>query len=107
MDGISIAFLGALGEGESLSKEALESINTPDILFVPIGGEGILDAKSASKLASSLEPKIIIPMDYDAISLKAFLKESGSEKIEALDKLTLKGKDLDGKEGEVVVLNIL
>ncbi len=107
VDGISIAFLGALGEGESLSKEALESINTPDILFVPIGGEGILDAKSASKLASSLEPKIIIPMDYDAISLKAFLKESGSEKIEALDKLTLKGKDLDGKEGEVVVLNIL
>ena len=107
VDGISIAFLGALGEGESLSKEALESINTPDILFVPIGGEGILDPKAASKLASSLEPKIIIPMDYDAISLKAFLKESGSEKIEALDKLTLKGKDLDGKEGEVVVLNIL
>ena len=66
----------------------------------------MLDAKSAAKLASSLEPKLIIPMDYDESALKVFLKEIGEEKAQALDKLTIKRKDLDNKEGEVVVLNI-
>lgn len=107
VDNINIVFLGALEntkEGEQLAKEAREAINSPDILFVPIGGRDVLDAKSAAKLASSLEPKLIIPMDYDSASLKAFLKESGEEKAETVDKLTLKLKDLDGKEGEVIVL---
>lgn len=103
LDNINIAFLGALSNPE-ISKESREAVNSPDILFVPIGGKGLLDAKSAAKLASSLEPKIIIPMDYDDASLKAFLKETGEEKAEVTDKLTLKLKDLEGKEGEVVVL---
>jgi len=102
VDNINIVFLGALSDVE-FSKEAREAINNPDILFVPIGG-GTLDAKSAAKLASSLEPKMIIPMDYDNLSLKAFLKESGEEKANVVEKLTLKLKDLEGKEGEVVVL---
>jgi len=103
VDNINIAFLGALGDPE-LSKEAREAIDGPDILFVPVGGKGVLDAKNAAKLASSLEPKLIIPMDYDDASLKAFLKELSEEKAEVVDKLTLKRKDLEGKEGEVVVL---
>lgn len=103
VDSINIAFLGALGEGE-LSKDSREAINSPDILFVPVGGNGLLDAKSAAKLASTLEPKLIIPMDYDDASLKAFLKELGEEKAEVIDKLTLKRKDLENKEGEVIVL---
>lgn len=106
VDNINIVFLGALADGE-LSKEAREAINSPDILFVPVGGkmsEGMLDAKGAAKLASTLEPKMIIPMDYDDTSLKVFLKEIGEEKAEVVEKLTLKIKDLEKKEGEVVVL---
>lgn len=103
LDGINIAFLGALSDTE-LSKESREALNSPDILFIPVGGNGMLDAKSAAKLASSLEPRLIIPMDYDGSTLKAFLKELGEEKAEVVDKLTLKRKDLDNKEGEVVVL---
>ena len=107
IDNINIAFLGALSDAE-LSKDAREAIDGPDILFVPIGGDkggsGLLDAKAAAKLASSLEPKMIIPMDYDALSLKTFLKEIGEEKAEVVEKLTLKRKDLEGKEGDVVVL---
>jgi len=106
VDNINIVFLGALSNPE-LSKEALEAINSPDILFVPIGGEGLLDAKMSAKLTSSLEPKMIIPMDYDDKSLKAFLKEIGEEKAEIVDKLMLKSKDLEGKEGEVVVLKAI
>ena len=103
VDNINIVFLGALGDAE-ISKEAREAIDGPDILFVPVGGKGVMDGKSAAKLASSLEPKMIIPMDYDDASLKVFLKELSEEKAEVVDKLTLKRKDLEGKEGEVVVL---
>jgi hypothetical protein len=109
LDNINVAFLGALSNPD-ISKEAHEAIDSPDILFIPIGGKNIskdinlLDAKTSAKLALELEPKLIIPMSYDDNSLKMFLKEIGEEKAEVVDKLTLKQKDLDGKEGEVVVL---
>jgi L-ascorbate metabolism protein UlaG (beta-lactamase superfamily) len=106
VDGIDLLFLGALSDAQ-LSKETTEAINSPDILFIPVGGKGLLDAKSAAKLASSFEPKMVIPMDYDDASLKLFLKEMGEEKAEVVDKLTLKRKDLEGKEGEVVVLKAI
>ncbi len=103
VDNINIVFLGALSDAD-ISKEAHEDMNGPDILFIPIGGKGLLDAKTSAKLASRLEPKMIIPMDYDSVSLKSFLKEMGEEKAEVVEKLTLKRKDLEGKEGVVVVL---
>ena len=103
VDGINILFLGALSD-EEIAKESKEEISDADILFVPVGGEGLLNAKAAAKLAAFFEPKLIIPMDYDEGSLKAFLKELGEEKAEVVEKLTLKRKDLEGKEGEAVVL---
>ncbi|MBS3904649.1 MAG: MBL fold metallo-hydrolase [Simkania sp.] len=103
VDGINICFLGALSNS-TISKEAGESIGEPDILFIPILGDNVIDAKAAARLASSLEPKLIIPMDYDAATLKIFLKEIGQENPDTADKLTLKRKDLEGKEGQVVVL---
>ncbi|MFA6324942.1 MAG: MBL fold metallo-hydrolase [Candidatus Paceibacterota bacterium] len=106
VDSINIVFLGALSTPEIL-KEAWEAIDGPDILFIPVGNQGLLDAKQAAKLASSLEPKMIIPMDYDNASLKLFLKEIGEEDAEVADKLTLKRKDLEGKKGSVVVLKSL
>ena len=80
-----------------------------DVLFVPIGGQGALNASQAYKLAVSIGPKIIIPVHYgnigDADALKAFLKEAGENpKPEA--KLTLKKKDLEGKDADVVVLEM-
>lgn len=103
IDNIKVVFLGTLSGGE-ISKEAKEEMNGADILFVPVGGKDLIDSKTSAKLAASLEPSMIIPMDYDDASLKLFLKELGEEKAETVDKLTLKRKDLDGKEGEVVVL---
>ncbi len=106
LDGIKVAFLGTLAS-DDISKEAREAIDTPDILFIPVGGKDMLDTKTAGKLASTLEPKLIIPMDYDSATLKAFLKELGEEGAETVDKLTLKRKDLEGKDGEVIVLKAL
>lgn len=104
IDNISICFLGTLS-GQKLEPSILEQIDTPDILFLPIGGGDLIDPAEAYKLATGIEPKIIIPMDYDDKALKTFLKESGQEKVESLDKLTLKQKDLIGRQGEVIVLS--
>ncbi len=102
LENMNICFLGALNTPE-LKNETIEALDEIDILFVPIGGNGVLDAAKAYKLAVSLEPKIIIPMHYDDASLKHFLKEAGENpKPEA--KLTIKKKDLEGKEGDVMVL---
>ena len=104
IDNISISFLGCMSHNK-VSAETREDIGSPDILFVPIGNHDLLDPTEAYKLAVSLEPKIIIPMDYDEKTLKAFLKEGGQDKVVAIEKLTLKAKDLVGREGEIVVLS--
>lgn len=105
LEDMTLVHLGALfGE---LSKEARENIGEIDVLFVPIGGDGVLSPAKAHELAVSLEPKIIIPMHWDGMgqpkSLEAFLKQAGngSEKV---DKLTLKKKDLVGRDGSIIVI---
>jgi len=106
LEGMNLVFLGAMNEDE-LPREADESIDDVDILFVPIGGGGVLDIAKAYKLAISISPKIIIPIHYGEIgtkdALKSFLKEAG-ENPSPVSKLTVKKKDLEGKEAEIVVL---
>jgi hypothetical protein len=106
VDSMNICFLGALSD-PTLNSETVSALDEIDILFVPIGGDGVLTPAEAYKVAVSLEPKIIIPIHFEDgdKSIKTFLKEGGSEKSEVLDKLTIKRKDLEGKEGEVVVLS--
>lgn len=104
IENISICFLGAISD-EKLSASAREQIAQPDILFVPIGNNDLLDPAKAYKLATTFEPKIIIPMDYDDKMLKIFLKEAGQENAEDVDKLVIKAKDLTGKENKIIVLN--
>ncbi|MBI2482424.1 MAG: MBL fold metallo-hydrolase [Candidatus Vogelbacteria bacterium] len=106
LDGMRVCHLGVLAT-LAIDPEALESIGAVDILFVPIGGGDRLSAKEAAKIAASLEPKIVIPVLYSGESdpeLKIFLKEIGEEGIKAVDKLAIKRRDLETKEGEVVLL---
>ncbi len=107
LDNIAICILGAL-DSASLPAQTKEALGEIDILFLPIGGDGVLAPQEAYKLAVSLEPKLIIPLGYDTPhatkdALKIFLKEAG-ENVTPVDKVTLKRKDLDGKEGDVAVL---
>ena len=107
--GMNLCFLGALSAPD-LPQEARQELEDVDILFTPIGGAGVLDAEDAYKLAVKLEPHVVIPMHYGEIeghaesALRRFLKESG-EDAKPVDKLTLKKKDLEGKEAEIVVLS--
>jgi L-ascorbate metabolism protein UlaG (beta-lactamase superfamily) len=106
LEGMNLCFLGALSSKE-LKSDTVEALDEIDVLFVPIGGDGVLDASAAYKLAVELEPKLIIPMHYGSVggkdALKAFLKEGGDSPA-PIEKLTLKKKDLEGKEGDIVVL---
>lgn len=107
LEDMNILFLGALSD-KKIDPSLVEDMDSVDIVFVPIGGEGVLDASSAHSLAVALEAKIIIPMHYDGIgekdALKTFLKEGGAEDIKPVDKLTIKKKDVEVKAGEIVVL---
>jgi L-ascorbate metabolism protein UlaG (beta-lactamase superfamily) len=110
LDGMNLCFLGALGSS-TLPHAAAQELDDIDILFLPIGdpdakvgaGKGLLEYDEAYKLAVQLEPKAVIPMQYNAASLKSFLKEAG-EDVKPVEKLTVKKKDLEGKEGEIIVL---
>lgn len=101
-DNMSILYLGGLGDLD-LPSDVLE-MDSPDVLIIPIGAAGTLSPAEAHKLAVKLEAKIIIPVLYDDKSLKQFSKETG-EDVQPVDKLTLKPRDLVGKENEVVVLS--
>lgn len=106
LEGMNLCFLGALGM-PNLPQEAREAFDDIDILFVPVGGEGVLTPSEANALAVKLEPHLIIPMHFGGIgqkdSLKQFLKEAGVE-TKSIEKLVVKKKDLEGKEGEIVLL---
>jgi len=78
------------------------SMGTPNILIIPITSES--DVSKVYKTAVSLEPNIIIPVDYDEKTLKAFLKEAG-QSVDVVEKLTIKKKDVESKEASVVVLS--
>jgi L-ascorbate metabolism protein UlaG (beta-lactamase superfamily) len=102
-DDLSILYLGALGDLD-LPSDVLE-MDAPDVLIIPIGGNGVLNPSEAQKLAVKLEAKIIIPILYDEKTLKQFLKEAGEEGTKPVEKLTIKPRDVADKENEVVVLS--
>lgn len=109
LEGVRLCILGALAMPE-FSSEMIQGIGAVDILFAPIAGGDLLSPSDAEKVAVLLGAKIIIPVLYEGSSsnqLSTFLKESGAENVTAIDKLTIKKKDLEGKDGDVVVLEAL
>lgn len=106
LEGMTLVHLGASSDS-ALPPDAKEAIDEIDVLFVPVGGDGVLDAAEASKLATMLEPKIIIPMHWSGMgepkSLEQFIKEEGAE-AEKVEKLTLKKKDALARDGAIIVI---
>lgn len=107
LEGMSVAVLG-LTESTEIPAETREMISNQDILVVPVGADGGLSPRDAAKLALSLEPLIIIPVLYGentkSDTLKAFIKEVGEESPDTVEKLTLKRKDLEGKDATVIII---
>lgn len=106
---IRLAYLGAIGH--SLDDRTIEKIGDPDILFVPIGGDGTLPAKNVDELIRAIEPKVVIPTHYrlpdtkiDAGTPEAFCRDIGCSMGEQLPKFNFKKKDLEGKNMEILFL---
>ena len=106
LEGMTLVHLGALSD-IALPADAKEAIDEIDVLFVPVGGDGVLDAAEANKLSTMLEPKVIIPMHWSGMgapkSLEQFIKEDGEE-AEKVEKLTLKKRDVADKDGAIIVI---
>jgi L-ascorbate metabolism protein UlaG (beta-lactamase superfamily) len=106
LEDMTLVHLGALADAD-LSAEARESIDEIDVLFVPVGGDGVLTPAKAREIAVVLEPRVIVPMHWSGMgapkSLEAFLKEAGGGS-EKTDKLTLKKKDLAALEGSILTI---
>jgi len=106
LEKMRICFLGVL-EKPTLSEKMEEQMTEVDILFVPISGGDVLSPADAYKIARLLGAKIVIPMHYEkdtAPSVKKFLEEASEKSVEPIEKLTIRKKDVEGKEGEVVIL---
>ena len=109
-EGMRLVHLGDYGE-EALRSEIQEALGTPDILFLPVGGEETIDSEAAAKFVNEIEPRIIIPMHYKISGLKAkldgvevFMKEMG-ERAEAEEKFTIKKSGLpSAEESKIVIL---
>jgi len=102
-DGMRILFLGALAKSDK--KITIEG--DIDIIFIPIGGDGRFSAKEAAAFLKDIECKAVIPMGFTTAGdkcLEEFIKETGSEKTEVIDKLTIKKKDIDGQDQKVYII---
>jgi len=97
----------------NMREDEIEELGEIDILILPVGGNTVLSASAAAKVVNEIEPKIVIPSHYsskdlllDMDPLEKFMKEMGS-KSEAVEKITLKKKDLIEEGTKIVVLEPL
>ena len=106
IDEIKICHLGDLGI--ELNSDQLDKVDGVDILLIPVGGKTTIEAKTAIKVISQIEPKIVIPMHYadgtmtEFAPLSTFLQEMGVTPM-PLEKLKITAINLP-EELEVVVL---
>ncbi|MFH0952216.1 MAG: MBL fold metallo-hydrolase [Patescibacteria group bacterium] len=109
-EGITFAHLGELLE--KLPEDKLEYLEGVDVLMLPVGGHGALNAEQASKLIAEIEPRLIIPLRYKIPGLKAkldplsdFIKVMGVKSAEGQDKIKIIKKELPQDETKVIILN--
>mgnify|MGYP001578654337 CR=1 FL=1 len=105
---ISVAHLGMLKK--DLTADQLDVVSGVDILFVSVGGLNGYDAEYAVKAINTIEPRIVIPINYQsennpkAAKVEVFLKEMGASSITPEKKIIIKAKDLPQEETKIIVL---
>lgn len=109
-DDIVFCSLGRIREKPD--QEILEKIGNVDVLFVPIGGRGqSLDYKEAVDVIESIEPRVVIPLNFqfgdagdDLDGPEGFLKEIGKPDLQPQESWTL--KTLPEESTEYVLLTV-
>lgn len=112
MDGMRVLALGALSLAK-LSPEVRSELDDIGIVLVPVGGRA-LDPKAAHELVTGIEPKAVIPYAVEdpsasvgagEKSLAAFLKAEGATGIKSTDKFTIRPRELQAMDGDVILLS--
>jgi L-ascorbate metabolism protein UlaG (beta-lactamase superfamily) len=108
-DGITVAHLGDLKQTPTQSE--IESLGTVNVVLIPVGGGGGLNAAKAAEVISLIEPNLVIPMHYatpatkvSLDSLNKFIKEMGLTKPATQPSLKVTRSGLPN-ETHVVVLD--
>jgi L-ascorbate metabolism protein UlaG (beta-lactamase superfamily) len=93
------------------SQSEIESLGTVNVVLVPVGGGGGLNAAKAAEVISLIEPNLVIPMHYSTPaakvsldSLNKFIKEMGLSKAETQPSLKVSRSGLPN-ETHVIVLD--
>lgn len=105
---LTVCHLGDLSK--VLTQAQVESMPDIDVLLVPVGGGGALDADKAAEVIAQLEPRIVVPMHYltpyttlKLDPLPRFLKAMGVTEHEPQDSLRITTSGLP-EQTQVVVL---
>ena len=108
-DGLTVCHLGDLSQ--VLTQAQVEALPSIDVLMVPVGSGGALDADAAAQVISLVEPSIVIPMHYHTPletltldPLSKFLKEMGVTEHSPQESLRVTRTDLP-EETQVVILD--
>ncbi len=108
IEGMSVGHLGALKGALTESERAM--FTDMDVLLVPVGGAGVLNAKEAAELVRSLEPKIVIPLYHAMPELKTprevvekFIKELPCPQ-EQTEKVSIRNNDIPEEGMKMVIL---
>lgn len=108
-EGISVALLPGLAKPPENSE--VERFEGADVLLLPVGGHGVLDAEGAAAVVSRLEPRVVVPIHYKLPGFKVsldgvapFAREIGVKEGETVDKLRLQKKDLPQEEMKVFLV---
>ncbi|MFH1631849.1 MAG: MBL fold metallo-hydrolase [bacterium] len=108
LEGVSIAFLGALDR--DLNDAELTKLGNIDVLILPVGGGPVIDKAVASDIVSQIEPRLVIPSYFDVQGLKvklagveAFCKDLSCPREDA-NKLKIEKGSLPTDDIKVAVL---
>ena len=107
-DGVTVAHLGDLQRVPSQTE--IENLGGVNVVLVPVGGGGGLNAAKAAEIVSLLEPGFVIPMHYEVPEsnlqldpLNRFIKEMGVGTVEPIPSLKVTRSTVPS-EARVVVL---
>lgn len=107
-DGVTVAHLGDVQRVPSQTE--IENLGGVNVVLVPVGGGGGLNAAKAAEIVSLLEPGFVIPMHYEVPEsnlqldpINRFIKEMGVGTVEPIPSLKVTRSTVPS-EARVVVL---
>lgn len=109
MDGMRIAHLGDLGH--RLTPELTNALDNIDVLLIPAGGgEGIITPEQAAKIIGTIEPNVVIPMQFATpkgdtrlAGVEELAQHLGLDLPEPVDKVAIRSTDFDESMAFIVL----